>query len=526
MKNLLTLILFVLIFHSIQSQSDPTALIEQGDFLDVIEMDDGTYIATTDRIFKINSDGTQKTIKIFLSYRKYLKGKFIKNGNGWDYVTSDLFDIDYIRNGNAVFHFDGLTLKENYLNFIKGDLLGEDIIGINYISDDSIHVLVKRGPYYRVRTFDIEENLKNTVELNVPKVNQFILLNDNSHYIVCDKEIFHLKDGEIKKVQSFDRYILDVSYYPESKKLDILFRGEIWSMDKDFELKPTKFYTEFDDRKPVAIYTNDSITYLVEQEDNQSYIRAFGYGINYEYKERGGIQYKDIKIIGNKYFMWGSNSCPFGNFMKIDIDGVDYQVPTINLSIDNFIVDLVSFTLHSGSQLATHDYAWSFDVTNLSDKKVDSFSIESNVLNYTVKPINIKDHDGLMIGEKRSYEGSFTIVRNQYSHPNYLFAGLRTYELDSDCSDNSASSGELLTTIKEEELFDRFLLFPNPTSDYLNVSPNESFHYKIFDSTGQLLIDQYKAGNKQIDVESLKPGLFYIQIQLENESITYNFIKI
>ena len=526
MKNLLTLILFVLIFHSIQSQSDPTALLEKRQFLDVTEMDGITYVATIEKLFKIYPDGYTEDI-VSISSNQYYEGRFYQKEDHWTYVGVHDNKGDYSGHAFTIKHYDGKTLKEHFIGDITWREFYELVIGVTYVNDDSIFILTKRFEDYKVRQYNIESELINTIEIEVPKVNDFILLNDNSHLIVCQSELFLLKGNELTTIyRAESNRIYDVSYYPKTGQLDVLQKDEIWKLNEDFEIIDGKFYTRVDERRPQAIYSNDSTYFVLEVEGFNSFIRAFGYGMKYEYKERGGIKYKNIKIIGNNYFMWGSNLCPFGNFMKIDIDGVDYQVPTINLSIDNFIVDLVSYTLHSGSQSVSHDYAWSFDVTNLSDKKVDSFSIESNVLNYTLKPINIKDHDGLMVGEKRSYEGSFTIVRYQYSHPNYLFAGLKTYELDSDCSDNSASSGELLTTIKEEELFDRFLLFPNPTSDYLNVSPNESFRYKIFDSTGQLLIDQYTAGNNQIDVESLKPGLFYIQIQLENESITYNFIKI
>lgn len=54
-------------------------------------------------------------------------------------------------------------------------------------------------------------------------------------------------------------------------------------------------------------------------------------------------------------------------------------------------------------------------------------------------------------------------------------------------------------------------LFPNPTSDFLNVTNSENSAYEIYDSTGETMLKSTNQSGK-IDVRSLPSGLYYLQV--------------
>jgi len=58
-------------------------------------------------------------------------------------------------------------------------------------------------------------------------------------------------------------------------------------------------------------------------------------------------------------------------------------------------------------------------------------------------------------------------------------------------------------------------IFPNPTSDFLtiDVKKQDNFTYRIFNSTGKLMIEQVNVkGQQQISVENYSRGIYVIQI--------------
>lgn len=66
----------------------------------------------------------------------------------------------------------------------------------------------------------------------------------------------------------------------------------------------------------------------------------------------------------------------------------------------------------------------------------------------------------------------------------------------------------------EEEINYTLKIFPNPTSNYLNISglKNNTVNYTIFDITGKKLISNTYIQNQKIDVSSLSSGMYILQI--------------
>ena len=69
-------------------------------------------------------------------------------------------------------------------------------------------------------------------------------------------------------------------------------------------------------------------------------------------------------------------------------------------------------------------------------------------------------------------------------------------------------------------------VYPNPATDYIQVEALGSFTAEIFSMDGRLLLSE-DDGNKgqQIDVSSLKAGLYFIRISSEKEAFSTAVLK-
>ena len=96
---------------------------------------------------------------------------------------------------------------------------------------------------------------------------------------------------------------------------------------------------------------------------------------------------------------------------------------------------------------------------------------------------------------------------------------------------NSATPKMYIATFKGEHLetnenikFD-FKIFPNPTSDILNIEPKQTISkIEIFDLSGKLVKSE-SGKDKKISVSNLTKGMYLIKIYTENGVINSKFIK-
>jgi trimeric autotransporter adhesin len=91
-------------------------------------------------------------------------------------------------------------------------------------------------------------------------------------------------------------------------------------------------------------------------------------------------------------------------------------------------------------------------------------------------------------------------------------------------ADNGITGRELwrlnlsnIVSVKESAAID-ILLFPNPTSEYLNIQQEETgktYSVNLFDNSGKLVIGNVllNSGNTQMDVHTLPSGLYFLEIR-------------
>ena len=94
---------------------------------------------------------------------------------------------------------------------------------------------------------------------------------------------------------------------------------------------------------------------------------------------------------------------------------------------------------------------------------------------------------------------------------------------------NQVASNVMLLSNPNNSIDKYFVLFPNPTTNILNIETKESIEkesIKIYNITGQLVININKAENiSSIDVTNLKTGNYFIVIQTDKGIYKSKFIK-
>jgi hypothetical protein len=83
-----------------------------------------------------------------------------------------------------------------------------------------------------------------------------------------------------------------------------------------------------------------------------------------------------------------------------------------------------------------------------------------------------------------------------------------------------------ISPVVEQEVAVPILIYPNPTSDLLNIKSGEGHsELKIFDTLGQLLLTKNINTQSSIDVSQLKSGIYLLSIESENGKVVKRFVK-
>jgi polyhydroxybutyrate depolymerase len=83
-----------------------------------------------------------------------------------------------------------------------------------------------------------------------------------------------------------------------------------------------------------------------------------------------------------------------------------------------------------------------------------------------------------------------------------------------------------LSVINFEDLKNTIRVFPNPTSNAVNIEPNGSFEIKemvLYNALGERI--RLKTTNKLIDLTNLNTGIYLLRIKTSNETITKKIVK-
>jgi hypothetical protein len=111
----------------------------------------------------------------------------------------------------------------------------------------------------------------------------------------------------------------------------------------------------------------------------------------------------------------------------------------------------------------------------------------------------------------------------------YFYTGLRCYEdtIIGYHSFNISPSCDYVTNISEQHEQNALLVYPNPTSESIQVQTNPALsnHYKIFNNTGQLVQrGSLHTSLSNISVSTLSPGIYFFEVQTDKNITQQRFI--
>ena len=111
----------------------------------------------------------------------------------------------------------------------------------------------------------------------------------------------------------------------------------------------------------------------------------------------------------------------------------------------------------------------------------------------------------------------------------YFYTGLRCYadSIMGYHSFNISPSCDYVTDVSEQDEKNELLLYPNPTSQSIQVqiNPALSNHYRILNNTGQLVQQgNLNTSSANISVSTLRPGIYFFEIQTDKNITQQRFV--
>ena len=531
MKYSLPIFLFLLFtFSQVISQDFPTMVIQNDRIQDLIIVDNETFYSSTTDIIKIDAENN----KVNIDDRTYLKscqdGKFYKQNDGWIYLGWDFVEYDLLLPKLLIREYDGEILTPSSID-LQGQLNGGFFNSAVYVSMDSIYILNGLWEDYQILRVNANSEIKETIDLDLEYLEHMILMEDNTILIKGISALYTFHSNEIRDEITFDLDIKDINYYPNNR-IEVLTNENIYWLDDKLNIQTTIPLLE-NSRTPKALYTTDDIIYLVEIEDDTSFVTSIdsSFNITSEFIEIPGIQYSDIRIFDNKFAIWGRNKCGvLSSILKLDTDGVDYEIPTVDISLDELIVNFKSSTLDSiledgvWEYFTTHTYAWELTVTNIGEETIDFYEvISSNFDSDSPRYINFEELTPLEAGESRIHTGEIVFVPFSAGQINF-FTWIGTNKVDSNCTDNRIQGTIIVTSTAEKEIAD-LMIYPNPAYNEIWVDYPDQLSIKIFDVNGSQRLSQNNYQKQKIDISELPSGMYYMEILASGIKTIKKFVK-
>lgn len=171
--------------------------------------------------------------------------------------------------------------------------------------------------------------------------------------------------------------------------------------------------------------------------------------------------------------------------------------------------------------------------TNLTAENIG----EDIVLNWIAPNKNADDtKDFIGYNVYYSFEGgSFEMIAEEitettYTHVDEAITGLHTYYVTAFYDEGeslSSNEAELLITSVEDQLTSSTILYPNPATDYVNLSASMSIQsITVYNNVGQVVcVETVENNHYKLHTNNFENGIYFLQLETEKGMIYKRLIK-
>ena len=254
--------------------------------------------------------------------------------------------------------------------------------------------------------------------------------------------------------------------------------------------------------------------------DNPTYFNVFPSSINVSFPTQASP--------------YSQNFCITPNGLHPDLDisisQIDYDFTALPGSNNTYKISYKN--KGTNTQSGTISFNFNDAILDYSDSNPNIFSQAANTLlwNFT----NLKPFESKEILVTFHFNSNTDLPSVNEGDLITFTTSINTTSIDDTPIDNTFTLNQVASNIillsKPSNSIDKyFILYPNPTSNYLNIETKDTIEkksIKVYNITGQLLLNISKAENiSSIDVTNLKTGNYFIVIQTDKGIYKSKFIK-
>ncbi len=162
-----------------------------------------------------------------------------------------------------------------------------------------------------------------------------------------------------------------------------------------------------------------------------------------------------------------------------------------------------------------HTFTIEYDANNIFWVGTQNFQELPNKIAYQV------DNEWYFLEDDENNWSGVNVIQESTTQNHILYAGTQNglIIIDKNCLG--------LTTSDNAIFEEKVNIFPNPTNGILSIEiPVETFDYSIVDVVGRLLYSEKGKMDKQVDVQYLPNGVYYLRVDLDGQQLNQKFVKI
>lgn len=365
-------------------------------------------------------------------------------------------------------------------------------------------------------------DLKTTCSIADPEIGQLVSIEDQIYFvakkagftaIICDTENYDLQ-------QSFP-----IEVKNHSDKISVLFtlkteQENLFPLQK-IEVKNTNL-NDFVENRQKDYSTNDELTLahaLISGMQNTT----VGFKFSDDDNAGGKLYLYSLEKEGMFTYGWGGKTNPeaFSRAWIVRLNGEQYLNGFDSVQVTNgdtvflYHVSNITKPWEFSRLIANKDSAAAGEMVELSAEQTTCFLQNDSIIETGFQPLT-----NIEISSTESYFtndlGIIEVFLN--TTPPWIFYA----------ENDAVRIKPKIITRSETTIPGNIKFFPNPADKFLNITTAHlsGFYIRMYNSTGkQVFNTTTKEENVQLNIEALKKGMYFVQIEFGQRLQTFKFIK-